>query len=155
MTTTQSDNPAGGRFVDRLSAAPAPLRRALLTNFLREQLGNAIGIDEAEIAADDKLMDLGIDSLRAVEMKMYLEDELGIVLGSSLLFDYPTLNGLVGCLLKELGLPDPQGAEPASAASAASVPPAPASDLDIPDGLSEQELAALLEDELNHVERMN
>jgi len=143
MSTEDFGNAAAaGRFIDRLTGAPALQRRELLTDFLRDQLGYAVEIDKMEIALDDRLMDLGIDSLKAVEVKLYLEEELGIELGSSLLFDYPTLEGLVGFLLKEAGL----AGHPAAEAGAGRE--TPADRVDVPVDLSEEQLADLLEAEL-------
>jgi acyl carrier protein len=148
MSIEHVDNASGeGRFIDRLTSAPARLRRELLTAFVREQLAYATEIDKAEIAPDDKLMDLGINSLTAVEVKLFLEAELGIALGSSLLFDYPTLEGLVGYLLNEAGFCDQQVVQKAARTDT------PAEPSDVPNSLSEEQLAELLAAELADFER--
>jgi myxalamid-type polyketide synthase MxaB len=140
MTTERIDTvQPDSRLIDRLRAAAPPLRRERLAGVLREQLAYAIGAETDDIASDDRLMDLGIDSLRAVEVKLYLEDELGIDLGSSLLFDYPTLDALTGHLLEETGFVERQ---PIAA------PPASEPVTELLDNLPEKELAALLDAEL-------
>jgi hypothetical protein len=85
--------------------------------------------------------------LTAVEVKLHLETELGIALGSSLLFDYPTLEGLVGYLLKEAGFGDQPVVEPAARTNT------PAEPLDVLTNLSEEQLAELLAAELADLER--
>ena len=49
-----------------------------------------------------RLFDLGIDSLTAVELKNRLQSGLDILLGATLVFDYPTVEALVDHLLEEL-----------------------------------------------------
>lgn len=52
----------------------------------------------AEVAADAPLMDSGLDSLGAVELRSSLESKLAVQLPATLVFDYPTLSAMVGFL---------------------------------------------------------
>jgi acyl carrier protein len=139
---------SSGRMIDRLRNAPASRRRELLSDFLQEQLAYALGVEQADINRDDALMSLGMDSLKAVEAKLYLEDELGIELESALLFDHPTIDALTGFLLGSLGF----DAQPAAAATDTTVPPVPgvtaAGSGDALDNLSGDDIARLLAAEL-------
>lgn len=87
------------RLIDRLNRMPARSRKETLTNFLRQQLSLALVTEPSQVGLQDRLMDLGIDSLKAIEVKLTIESQLGIELCSSLLFDYPTLEALTGYLL--------------------------------------------------------
>jgi acyl carrier protein len=99
-----SAQPSGGPLKQHLQAA-APLQRARILNaFLREQIAERLGIDSSEIEPRGQLMSLGMSSLKAIELKLKLEEELGFGLRSSLLFDYPTLETLVPFLLDRLVL---------------------------------------------------
>jgi acyl carrier protein len=144
------------RVVDRLRSAPASRRRDLLADFLQEQLAYAIGVEPALVGPQDPMMDLGVDSLKAVELKMYLEDELGIELGSSLMFDYPTIEALTGFLLQTLELDF--GATAPQAATATVRMPSTRRPADADAGvanLSPDEVVALLAAELASIDRVD
>lgn len=106
------------------------------------------GLDSPS-AVDPKgrLMDMGIDSLLAVELRNILRLELGRPLPVTLIFDYPSVETMVTFLLRQV-LQLETGEEQAAAAPSA----APAQDLDRSlDGLedaiedlSEEELEKLL-----------
>ena len=87
------------RLIDRLNRMPPRSRKETLTNFLRQQLSLALVTEPSQVGLQDRLMDLGIDSLKAIEVKLTIELQLGIELCSSLLFDYPTLEALTDYLL--------------------------------------------------------
>jgi hypothetical protein len=102
----------------------------------------------------DALMDLGMDSLKAVEAKFYLETELDIELGSSLLYDHPTIDYLTEFLLGALAL-DGQPVIPAIDPSVAPAPAVATGDAgDDVDDLSTDEVAALLAAELASISRL-
>jgi len=97
-----------------LAEAPAGERPERLLAYLRSQLAATLGMASPEaLEPRQRLFDLGMDSLMAVEMKNRLEKGLGVSLRSTLLFDYPTLEALAKHLGEEvLGLgPAPLGAK--------------------------------------------
>jgi acyl carrier protein len=55
-----------------------------------------------ELSGDEPLMEIGIDSMGAVELVNMLQSRLGLELPSTLLFDYPTLNALGLFLAQEV-----------------------------------------------------
>jgi myxalamid-type polyketide synthase MxaB len=84
---------------------------------IRSQIAKILGLSSAEqIAPRQRLFDLGLDSLMAIELKNKLEANLGQSLRSTLLFDYPTLEALVDYLAQEMGLLEP--VEPAETSQA-------------------------------------
>lgn len=124
------------RFRDRFDAAPLEQRSEVLRGFLHDTLAAVLGFrGNAAIAGHQRLFDLGMDSLLAVEFRNRLEAELAVRVPATLVFDYPSLDGLAeyfGSLL-------PCGNVPEPAASRL-------------DALSDDELAQLLAAELTEGE---
>jgi acyl carrier protein len=79
------------------------------------------------------LSEMGLDSLMAVEMRNALGTMFGVALPATLLFDYPTVDGLTDFLFRSLALEAP-------AAVAAHPAPAPDDLLSIVEGLSDEEI---------------
>src|SRR5690606_5557201 len=59
-----------------LSALPARARRSRLIGYLRAAAAQALRISPADVSADHDLLQLGIDSLGAIELQHRLEREL-------------------------------------------------------------------------------
>lgn len=62
---------------------------------------NSLGVSEEEVELDRQFTDLGIDSIIGVELINNLNEQLGIVLRTSVLFDYVTVNELTDYILRE------------------------------------------------------
>ena len=93
-----------------------------LDAYLQERILEVAG--SRTISDRDSFFELGLDSLQAVALRNRLERDLGIELGSSLIFDYPTLGDLRAHLLHDhLGVarpgsqPEPVEARPLQAPS--------------------------------------
>ena len=98
--------PGGGEkksdFAAWLKDAPAGERRAGLFNYVRSRVAATLGMKSAEqLGPRERLFDLGLNSLMAVELKNRLEAGIGISLQSTLVFDYPTVEALVNHLAGE------------------------------------------------------
>jgi acyl carrier protein len=102
-----------------VAAAPAARRRALVTSRVREQALRTLGLG-ADFALDPRqgLRDVGLDSLMAVELRNALQQVAGRPLPSTLLFDFPTVEGLSGYLLDAITQADAKPVAPAPVASA-------------------------------------
>jgi myxalamid-type polyketide synthase MxaB len=136
---------------DRLAAAPTRDRAEVLKKFLCEKVSEVLGIEPWQIEARDNLMDLGVDSMKAVELKMIAGRELGLSLSSSLLFDYPNIEALAGFLLELTGpgvgeQPGSQMIAPWREQSAVA-----ANGFVPPEKLSQERVAALLNAELEEL----
>src|SRR5262249_12507176 len=91
----------------RLEETPFAERRTALSTHLRAQVAHVLGLSSPEsIKIRQRLFDLGLDSLMAVELRNRLARSVGRPLRSTLVFDYPTVEALVDhiseCVLPEL-----------------------------------------------------
>ncbi|MEM9457591.1 MAG: SDR family NAD(P)-dependent oxidoreductase [Myxococcota bacterium] len=85
-----------------LSAVEPSKRRSVLDRYLRTQIAAVLGLRSPDqIESRSRLMDLGMDSLMAVELKSRLEYSLDRTLRATLMFDYPTVESLVEHLLPD------------------------------------------------------
>jgi acyl carrier protein len=135
----------------RLEAAPAGPRLDLLAGFVRAEATRVLGPGSEEaLDVTRPLRDVGLDSLMAVELRNALATGLSVPLPATLLFTYPTLESLVRYLAQDVlhlspvapaAAPPPPSAETATAAAEAAL-----------DGLSEHELAALLNARLDRLD---
>jgi acyl transferase domain-containing protein/NAD(P)-dependent dehydrogenase (short-subunit alcohol dehydrogenase family)/SAM-dependent methyltransferase/acyl carrier protein len=100
-----SHTDAGGGFSEKLLAAAPADRRPLLQDLVRERLAAVLGVDHpGALAPTLRLMDLGLDSLMALELRESLERVLQLRerLRSTLVFDFPTIDAVVEHLHSEI-----------------------------------------------------
>ena len=83
-------------FLERLDNAPSSGVRRLLVEYTCQLASDFLGLPaERAMGPHDGFLDLGFNSLRAVDFKVLLEQRLGCVLRSTVLFDCPTPDTLV------------------------------------------------------------
>ncbi|MEE1753765.1 SDR family NAD(P)-dependent oxidoreductase [Streptomyces sp. SP18CS02] len=101
-----------------LGELPAPERARALASFVRSSVAAVLGFPStAAIAEDASFLELGLDSLTAVELRNRLDAGTGLRLAATVVFDHPTLPALVGHLGEELAAAAPDGpAAPEAAA---------------------------------------
>jgi len=100
-----------------LANAGVDARRALMEQFVREQLGQVFRMAPDRIDVQAPFSSMGVDSLMSLKSENLLERSLGLRLPATLLFTYPTTASLVGHLLVEIAAE--VGAEPAAVSDAA------------------------------------
>ena len=89
--------------ISTLQVAHFPERKSLLNAYIRDLLAKFLGLESPESITDDQsFIELGTDSLQAVEFKTQLESKLGCALRTTLLFDHPRINLLVDYLLDNI-----------------------------------------------------
>ncbi|MET9359918.1 type I polyketide synthase [Streptomyces sp. NPDC006632] len=127
----------------RLAAEPAEGRRDLLRHYLEQQLTALLELPTGyRIDGHAAFSELGMDSLMVVGLRNRLQSDLDVALGSTVAFNYPTVEQLVGHLLQELALDTTDAAD----ATGASVPP-PARPLDDLRADVDRELDLLINDD--------
>lgn len=111
---------------DTFRQLPLAARKQALADALRDWLCEIfVFLSPEEITPQQPFIDLGTDSLKAVDFKTLLEQRLGCTLRSTLLFDYPRLDLLVEYLAGDV-------LAPLAAASAVAVAPVVADTRDMP-----------------------
>jgi myxalamid-type polyketide synthase MxaB len=147
-----------------LQQTPPSKRRALLTRQLQDLLAKVLGLSANQVNPQQGFADLGMDSLMAVEMRNRLQTEMGCAVPTTLAFDYPTVDALVGYLLATLELETVpiettglvHSREPVVGTSSDGPEHLPESDsANNLDGLSQDELADLLAQELMAIKEGN
>jgi acyl transferase domain-containing protein/acyl carrier protein len=92
-----------GSFRAELESSPVEKRRSALAQHIRAIVASVMAAEGSDpIEPRGRLMDEGLDSLMAMEVRNRLERDLGVTLGSTLLFDYPTLEALERHLVEEV-----------------------------------------------------
>ncbi len=110
-----------------LDRTPESEHRQVLVEFVRRKVAQVLRRPTTrEIAADQRLMDLGLDSLMAVELRNALTRDLSLTksLPATLMFDHPSIAAIADFLFERLH-PEARAAPPeAQGASAAATPAA-------------------------------
>ena len=89
--------------VAALRQVPVSERRQQLMQQIQAEIADVLGYSEpGEIAPNQPLSELGVDSLMAVELANQLEHDLGPTIPASILFEHPTLIGLVDYLIEQM-----------------------------------------------------
>nr|VFJ75469.1 MAG: amino acid adenylation domain-containing protein [Candidatus Kentron sp. FW] len=96
--------------IKELRDLPASARRERLMARILAEMEKTLGF--GGITPDQNVMELGMDSLMAVEFRAWLKSELESPPRSTLLFDYPTTKSLADYLLQEaLAFDDSKGTQ--------------------------------------------
>ncbi|WP_271208745.1 type I polyketide synthase, partial [Streptomyces poonensis] len=108
---TAADSPLAGR----ITALPENEQHTLLVDLVRTHAAAVLGHSGiGEVEADRAFKELGFDSLTAVELRNRLNDETGLTLSATLVFDHPNAQALARQLRTELtgrtGVPAPEAA---------------------------------------------
>ncbi|WSF99971.1 type I polyketide synthase [Micromonospora sp. NBC_01740] len=97
-------------FRDRLAGTPAGDRHGILLDLVRARVATVLGhASPGAVEADRDFLELGFDSLTALELRDALCQETGAELSATLLFDHPTPTALARHLLGQLGGADAAG----------------------------------------------
>ncbi|MBW8817206.1 MAG: KR domain-containing protein, partial [Streptomyces sp.] len=95
----------------RLAHLPEPQRRAALLDLVRDHIATVLGHgDHNAVDVQRGFLDLGFDSLTAVELRNRLQHATGLRLPSTLIYDHPSPSDLAGHLHSELRPPQEQEA---------------------------------------------
>ncbi len=112
--------PVDSRLAAEIAALPPAARLEELERRVRGELTKVMGEAANGVAVDQPLMEAGIDSLMAVELRRRLSELVGKALPATIAFDYPTVRALAGFLLKTLALSEATAVESRPSPSRAS-----------------------------------
>jgi NAD(P)-dependent dehydrogenase (short-subunit alcohol dehydrogenase family)/acyl carrier protein len=91
--------------LSRLKQSPPDKRQLVLTTYVATQVAKAVGLASADvISPDQRFMDLGIDSLIAIELRNRLQSNLGVDIPLQNFAGATSLAQLVSLLLEQLTL---------------------------------------------------
>jgi acyl transferase domain-containing protein/NAD(P)-dependent dehydrogenase (short-subunit alcohol dehydrogenase family)/acyl carrier protein len=142
--------PAGGRqaatkaadVVRALRDLPLLARPEAVRQHVRAIARHIMALDDSRSFADDKpFHELGFDSLMSIELKSRLQENFGIRVPATVVFDYPNVDSLGAYVVRELDLEE-AGQAPAAPAPR---PAAMEQQADALDELDEDQLADVLE----------
>ncbi len=89
-----------------LAGAGSERRRlSMLEEFLKKEVAWVLRLAERDVARDVPFSDIGLDSLRSLELRNRLEHALGLTLPATLVWQFPTVEALAPHLAEKMGLP--------------------------------------------------
>ena len=92
-----------GSLARRLAGVPEAEREAAVLSLVREHVATVLGHSSADsVELERPLLELGLDSLGAVELRNRLSDAAGMHLPGTVVFDYPTTAALAVYLLAKV-----------------------------------------------------
>jgi len=96
---------SGGKAALResLSETAPEERRAMLEEFIEQEIAQVLRADASDIGSTVPLKSLGIDSLMGLELRNRLEAGLDLTLSATLIWTYPTVSALAEYLCDKLG----------------------------------------------------
>lgn len=137
--------------LEKLQAVTAAERLDVAILFLRQQAAQVLAMDETQLPdARRPLNELGFDSLTGVEFCNRVARAAGQHLNPAILFDYPTLEGLAGFIVRDLlhlaGEPEesPTDNGPSSESESTEDEASREQALDAVEAMSEEQIDALI-----------
>jgi NADPH:quinone reductase-like Zn-dependent oxidoreductase/acyl carrier protein len=96
----------------QLQEIPVAQRAGFVTEFLQREVQNFLRLAQPP-AATSRFLDLGTDSLMAIELRNRLHSQFGgaFTINATAVFDYPTIGGLAEYLVSQLPESDAQSGE--------------------------------------------
>ncbi|MET7641990.1 SDR family NAD(P)-dependent oxidoreductase [Streptomyces sp. NPDC005438] len=92
---TAAEAPTASDTASRLGALPRAERDRALLQLVRDESAAVLGYDSSDLVdAERGFLEMGFDSLSAVELRNRLAAQTGLSLPATVLFDYPTPAGL-------------------------------------------------------------
>ncbi|MFX4292277.1 type I polyketide synthase [Streptomyces bohaiensis] len=126
-----------------LAGLPPAERTRGVTDIVRAKVAAVLHFESGDdIDPAAKFLELGVDSLAAVELKNALESAFRTALPTSALFDHPTVADLAGHVADRLA-PEADAADAAADAARTEDPPPAAAPADLTDEEADAELAEL------------
>ncbi|MGA8329894.1 MAG: type I polyketide synthase, partial [Mycobacterium sp.] len=114
LPSAMTDSAGDAELLKKFNDVPVPQRGAFLTEHLQREVQQFLRLAQPP-AASSRFLDLGTDSLMAVELRNRLHAQFGgaFTLNATAVFDYPTIGGLAEYLAAQM--PDADGEASADA----------------------------------------
>jgi acyl carrier protein len=130
-------------FADLLCDVPSAERHGMILQAVSEEIARVLRLAPDEVLKKrSRLMDLGVDSLMAVELRNKLSTRLGVEeLPATLIFDYPTPDAIAGYVLHRI---EQNGEAPAAVTAEVRSPKEKIFTAEEVDSLSDEAVANLL-----------
>jgi polyketide synthase 2/polyketide synthase 5 len=84
--------------------APGIARRTALETYLADHIRGVLRLGSSTLDPQTPLKALGFDSLLSMELRVRLENDLGVTLASNFVWQHPTLSALAAGLAECMGL---------------------------------------------------
>ncbi len=101
VLTTQP-TPEPDSVLQQLTTTPSADRPDLLRSHIRGKVAKALGVGESHLAVDRSLLELGVDSLMALELRNRITTDLKVDLPIVKFMEGPTIAQIAELLLKQL-----------------------------------------------------
>ncbi len=107
--------PGDSELLRQLQEIPVAQRAGFVTEFLQREVQNFLRLAQPP-AATNRFLDLGTDSLMAIELRNRLHSQFGgaFTINATAVFDYPTIGGLAEYLVGQMPDSDPPSGDPAT-----------------------------------------
>jgi len=89
-----SDDGPGNIPLDEYKKIPEMQQRAWLVNYLREQVSYVLGRDKEQTQGHQNLVEIGMDSIRFIEVINKINDDLGVALYPTEFQEYPAIDDM-------------------------------------------------------------
>jgi acyl carrier protein len=99
------DKNQGSEIAHRLKEVPAAERREIILDAVLEEVAQVLRLSAGDsVRKGDRLMEIGLDSLMALDLSGRLSKRIGLAeMPATLMFDYPTPSAIADYLLGRLG----------------------------------------------------
>jgi acyl carrier protein len=118
LPSAVSEATGDSELLRQLHEIPVAQRASFITEFLQREVQHFLRLAQPP-AATSRFLDLGTDSLMAVELRNRLHTQFGgaFTINATAVFDYPTIGGLAEYLAGQLPESESQPDEPESVAA--------------------------------------
>ena len=106
---------AGTHLLDALMAVEPGEQQAFLETHIREQLAKILGTSPAKVDIEKPLLDLGLDSLMALEIANRIQSDVGVKIPPMKFMEGLTVSGLAALVIEQLTEKKPATPVPAAA----------------------------------------